>query len=121
MLHPQGAAGRALLCGQRQQQQRPGRRQPERESRHLGRGAGSGLPRAAGRGDPVPQEAEGAGPKAACAGVSTRAGTGRGLSGAALWAGALTLALTHRPLCSEAAAEESGLSCCARPEGPVTP
>lgn len=33
---------------------------------------------------------------------------GRGLSGAALWAGALTLALTHRPLCSEAAAEEIG-------------
>lgn len=68
-----------------------------------------------------PGRRRGAGPKAACAGVSTRAGTGRGLSGAALWAGALTLALTHRPLCSEAAAEESGLSCCARPEGPVTP
>lgn len=125
MLHPQGAAGRAPRCGQRQQQQWPRRRQPERESRHPG-GAGSGLPRAAGHGGPVPREAEGPWARGRlCRGVGPgvyrAAALPEPLPGAAPWVGALTPALTLRPLCSEAAMEESSLSCCVHPEGPVTP
>ena len=47
-------------------------------------------------------------------------GSAKELPGAAPRVGARTPALTCRPVCSEAAAEESSLSC-VRPEGPVTP